>query len=78
MSGATVGDDDSRRVCNWDLCVFLAMTWEADGATGSGKTPALSKAMKEGDPRVGSEQLIPTAIRALSHTAGSQQTVSPL
>ena len=52
------------RVFNWDLCVFLAVTWEADGATGSGKTPALSKAMKEGDPRVGSEQLIPTAIRA--------------
>ena len=51
-------------MCNWDLCVFLAVTWEADGATGSGKTPALSKAMKEGDPRVGNEQLIPTAIRA--------------
>lgn len=37
--------------------------WEADG-TGSGKTPALSKAMKGVDPRVGSEQLIPTAIHA--------------
>ena len=38
--------------------------WEADGDTGSGKTPALSKAMRGGDPRVGSEQLIPTAIHA--------------
>lgn len=32
--------------------------------SGSGKTPALSKAMKRGDPGVGSEQLIPTAIQA--------------